>query len=75
MVSVASLGALSSQKSEVDVTEADQELTPAPLSRIIKYNAPEWLFILIGAISTLAVGGNIPAVAVLFGELYGVIFF
>lgn len=71
MVSVTSFGALSSQRSEVDVTEETDSL-PAPISRILKYNSPEWPFILIGCISTLAVGANIPAVAVLFGELYGV---
>lgn len=74
MVSVTSFGALSSQRSEVDETEVDEQLPPASIIRIIKYNAPEWLAILVGCISTLVVGGSIPAVAVLFGELYGVNF-
>ncbi|KAL0273201.1 UNVERIFIED_CONTAM: hypothetical protein PYX00_005933 [Menopon gallinae] len=51
----------------------DEEVRPAPLGRIMKYNKPEWFLMFIGSISTLIVGGSLPLVAVTFGELYGVL--
>lgn len=40
--------------------------------RILKLNAPEWKYLLIGSIGAIVVGASLPAFAILFGEFYGV---
>lgn len=62
----------SSQQDETDDSEIIEELPPAPVMRIAKYNQPEWWAILLGSLGAVVVGGSIPAVSVLFGDLYGV---
>lgn len=60
---------VSEEQEEID---NDEDIRPAPLWRIMKYNKPEWLLMLVGSISTLIVGGSMPLIAIVFGELYGV---
>ncbi|KAK6625886.1 hypothetical protein RUM43_006185 [Polyplax serrata] len=48
------------------------EVLPSFL-KILKYNKPEWWAILLGTLSTIIVGSNVTGLAVLFGELYGVL--
>lgn len=50
-----------------------EKIPPASVWKILKFNKPEWWAIAIGTLSTLLVGGSVPALSVLFGELYGVI--
>lgn len=39
------------------------------MTRILKYNKPEWSYILVGAIAALVMGASTPAFAVIFGEI------
>lgn len=40
--------------------------------RILKMNAPEWFYIIIGCIAALVNGASQPAFAILFSEIIGV---
>ncbi|XP_060086046.1 ATP-dependent translocase ABCB1-like [Ylistrum balloti] len=44
----------------------------APFSRVIRLNAPEWPYILLGSFCSLLNGGVQPAFAVIFAEVIGV---
>ncbi|XP_063421437.1 ATP-dependent translocase ABCB1-like isoform X2 [Mytilus trossulus] len=53
--------------------EEEKEKKPdVGFGRIIRYNAPEWPYILIGCIAACINGGVQPAFAVIFAELIGV---
>lgn len=53
--------------------EEEKEKKPdVGFGRIIRYNAPEWPFILVGCIAACLNGGVQPAFAVIFAELIGV---
>jgi hypothetical protein len=54
-------------------TETKEDDLPKPsILRILKLNAPEWKFIVVGVIASAINGGSMPAYAVLFGEVLGV---
>lgn len=57
---------------EEKATSSPEKLSPASFFKILRYNKPEWWAILIGMLSTFVVGTNVPALSVIFGELYGV---
>ncbi|XP_049836069.1 multidrug resistance protein homolog 49-like [Schistocerca gregaria] len=55
-------------------TSVEEEKIPeADLGRIMSLNQPEWLYITVGCLATLAVGSALPFFAVLFGEIYRVL--
>jgi len=42
------------------------------MGRVMRLNAPEWYFILLGCLAALINGGLMPAFAVIFAEILGV---
>ncbi|WAR00099.1 MDR1-like protein [Mya arenaria] len=52
--------------------EAKKEKVNAGFGRIMRLNAPEWFFILLGCLSALINGGLMPAFAIIFAEILGV---
>ena len=52
--------------------EKEEELPDPPLGRIMKMNAPEWFFILLGCFGALINGGIQPAFAMIFADIIGV---
>ncbi|KAK0066802.1 ATP-dependent translocase ABCB1 isoform X7 [Biomphalaria pfeifferi] len=64
---------LKQQKSIVEEKKEEKEKLPdAPFSRLIKMNAPEWHFILLGCFSSIFNGGVQPAFSVIFSRILGV---
>lgn len=64
---------LESEKDEEEESELQiKEKYPVSITRLLKMNGPEWVFILIGCIAAIIVGASLPAFAILFGEVYGV---
>lgn len=49
-----------------------EEEYPVKWTRLLKMNSEEWLYILIGCVAAIIVGGSFPVFAILFGEVYGV---
>lgn len=49
-----------------------QEKVDAGMGRVMRLNAPEWYFILLGCLAALINGGLMPAFAVIFAEILGV---
>ncbi|CAF5169058.1 unnamed protein product, partial [Rotaria sp. Silwood1] len=39
--------------------------------KILRLNSPEWFYLLLGAISSLALGGVMPAFSLVFSEVFG----
>lgn len=60
---------LSSLK-EKDIYE--EEVEPAPIRRILKFNAPEWPYMLVGSIGAAVNGSVTPVYAFLFSQILGV---
>uniref|UniRef100_S4RP00 ATP binding cassette subfamily B member 11 n=1 Tax=Petromyzon marinus TaxID=7757 RepID=S4RP00_PETMA len=52
-----------------DEEEEDEE--HAPVTRILKYNAPEWPYMVFGAVGAAINGGIQPVFAILFSEILG----
>lgn len=50
----------------------DSDIPEVGMTRLIRVNAPEWLFIMIGCVAALVNGGIMPAFAVIFSEIIGV---
>lgn len=66
---------LEPEKDDEDETEIQiKEKYPVNVTRLLKMNGPEWMFILVGCIAAIIVGASLPAFAILFGEVYGVSF-
>uniref|UniRef100_A0A8D3C270 ATP-binding cassette, sub-family B (MDR/TAP), member 11a n=1 Tax=Scophthalmus maximus TaxID=52904 RepID=A0A8D3C270_SCOMX len=49
-----------------------EHVESAPVARILKYNKPEWPYLLLGSLAAFANGAVIPFYAVLFSEIIGV---
>ncbi|XP_073503103.1 bile salt export pump-like isoform X1 [Phyllobates terribilis] len=49
----------------------DDDVEPAPVARILKYNAPEWPYMLIGSIGAAVNGAVNPLYALLFSQILG----
>ncbi|KFB50603.1 AGAP005639-PA-like protein [Anopheles sinensis] len=62
-----------SGKSDEKNEEADEEVYPLSVMRLLKFNSPEWHYILFGCAAAIVVGASFPAFAVLFGEMYGIL--
>lgn len=55
--------------------EEDDELAePAPVARILKYNAPEWPYMLFGSFGAAINGGVNPMYSLLFSQILAVQF-
>uniref|UniRef100_A0A8D3CCV9 ATP-binding cassette, sub-family B (MDR/TAP), member 11a n=1 Tax=Scophthalmus maximus TaxID=52904 RepID=A0A8D3CCV9_SCOMX len=52
--------------------DIDEHVESAPVARILKYNKPEWPYLLLGSLAAFANGAVIPFYAVLFSEIIGV---
>ncbi|XP_076880833.1 bile salt export pump [Brachyhypopomus gauderio] len=49
--------------------DEDEEVEPAPLARILKYNAPEWPYMVFGSIGAAVNGGVNPVYSLLFSQI------
>ncbi|XP_028662184.2 bile salt export pump-like [Erpetoichthys calabaricus] len=56
-------------KSAVIDGEEEDAVEPAPVSRILKYNSPEWPYMLLGSIAAAINGGVNPLYALLFSQI------
>ncbi|TKS67245.1 Bile salt export pump ATP-binding cassette sub-family B member 11 [Collichthys lucidus] len=51
--------------------EPDEYVEPAPVARILKYNQPEWPYMLMGSLGAAVNGSVNPIYAVLFSQILG----
>ncbi|KAM6177947.1 bile salt export pump [Rhynchocyon petersi] len=49
----------------------EEEIEPAPIRRILKFNAPEWPYMLVGSVGAAVNGAVTPLYAFLFSEIIG----
>ncbi|XP_010765740.1 bile salt export pump-like [Notothenia coriiceps] len=57
-------------KSKEDIAEEEEEFVePAPVTRILKYNAPEWPYMLFGSFGAAINGGVNPVYSLLFSQI------
>lgn len=57
------------------ISEEEEELVePAPVARILKYNAPEWPYMLFGSLGAAVNGGVNPVYSLLFSQILAVSF-
>lgn len=54
--------------------EDDELVEPAPVARILKYNSPEWPYMLFGSIGAAVNGGVNPVYSLLFSQILAVRF-
>uniref|UniRef100_A0A8B9KNL5 Bile salt export pump n=1 Tax=Astyanax mexicanus TaxID=7994 RepID=A0A8B9KNL5_ASTMX len=52
--------------------EEEEEVEPAPVARILKYNAPEWPYMFFGSIGAAVNGGVNPVYSLLFSQILAV---
>lgn len=50
----------------------EEVIEPAPVARILKYNRPEWPYMLLGSLGAAINGSVNPIYALLFSEILGV---
>ncbi|XP_070831884.1 bile salt export pump [Chaetodon trifascialis] len=51
--------------------DPDEHVEPAPITRILKYNQPEWPYMLLGALGAAVNGSVNPIYSVLFSQILG----
>uniref|UniRef100_A0A4W5MMH3 Bile salt export pump n=1 Tax=Hucho hucho TaxID=62062 RepID=A0A4W5MMH3_9TELE len=56
----------------VEKEEVEEHVEPAPVTRILKYNAPEWPYMLFGTIGAAVNGGVNPVYSLLFSQILAV---
>ncbi|KAM4626250.1 bile salt export pump-like [Discoglossus pictus] len=61
----------SGKTKKVIVEDDDENVEPAPVARILKYNAPEWPYMLIGSFGAAVNGAVNPLYALLFSQILG----
>ncbi|XP_049904157.1 bile salt export pump [Epinephelus moara] len=69
-----SLGMLSDKEfttEEKCEDDADEYVEPAPVARILKYNQPEWPYMLLGSLGAAVNGSVNPIYAILFSQVLG----
>uniref|UniRef100_A0A4W5MLM7 Bile salt export pump n=1 Tax=Hucho hucho TaxID=62062 RepID=A0A4W5MLM7_9TELE len=54
------------------IPEVEEHVEPAPVTRILKYNAPEWPYMLFGTIGAAVNGGVNPVYSLLFSQILAV---
>uniref|UniRef100_A0A4W5MN21 Bile salt export pump n=1 Tax=Hucho hucho TaxID=62062 RepID=A0A4W5MN21_9TELE len=59
----------------VEKEEVEEHVEPAPVTRILKYNAPEWPYMLFGTIGAAVNGGVNPVYSLLFSQILAVSLF
>uniref|UniRef100_A0A8C2HHN7 ATP-binding cassette, sub-family B (MDR/TAP), member 11a n=1 Tax=Cyprinus carpio TaxID=7962 RepID=A0A8C2HHN7_CYPCA len=60
------------QRSHSQIKRKDEEvIEPAPVARILKYNCPEWPYMLLGSLGAAINGSVNPIYALLFSEILG----
>ena len=52
----------------------EEKLPEASMMRILRFNSPEWLYIVVGLFSAALVGAQNPCFAILFAEFLDVSF-
>lgn len=52
--------------------EEEEQVEPAPVARILKYNAPEWPYMLFGSLGAAINGGVNPVYSLLFSQILAV---
>lgn len=52
--------------------EEEESVEPAPVARILKYNAPEWPYMLFGSFGAAVNGGVNPVYSLLFSQILAV---
>ncbi|KAM8901236.1 bile salt export pump [Lycaon pictus] len=57
-------------RKDKDIT-VEEEIEPAPVRRILKFNAPEWPYMLFGAVGAAVNGSVTPLYAFLFSQILG----
>lgn len=57
---------------QMDQGDPDDRVEPAPVLRILKYNQPEWPYMLLGSLGAAVNGSINPIYAVLFSQILGV---
>lgn len=50
----------------------EEEIEPAPVRRILKLNAPEWPYMVVGSVGAAVNGAVTPLYAFLFSQILGV---
>ncbi|XP_062302785.1 bile salt export pump-like [Osmerus eperlanus] len=53
----------------VEEEEEEEHVEPAPVARILKYNAPEWPYMVVGTIGAAINGGVNPVYSLLFSQI------
>jgi len=56
-----------------DKKEEDEDVPKIPFLRLMGENRPEWLFITVGILCSVAMGALMPIFSILFGDILGVI--
>ncbi|XP_037646333.1 bile salt export pump isoform X2 [Sebastes umbrosus] len=51
--------------------DSDEQVEPAPVTRILKYNQPEWPYMLLGSLGAAVNGSVNPIYAILFSQILG----
>ncbi|XP_026862717.2 bile salt export pump [Electrophorus electricus] len=57
------------EKKSAFVEDEEEEVEPAPLARILKYNTPEWPYMVFGSIGAAVNGGVNPVYSLLFSQI------
>ena len=55
--------------SEEDKEESDEDIEPAPFSRLLRANANEWPYLLVGTLFATAYGVTMPVFAIIFSKM------
>lgn len=56
----------------MDEEHVGDRVEPAPVARVLKYNQPEWPYMLLGSLGAAVNGSINPIYAVLFSQILGV---
>lgn len=57
---------------QIDEDDPEERVEPAPVARILKYNQPEWPYMLMGSLGAAVNGSINPIYALLFSQILGV---
>ncbi|KAK1165701.1 bile salt export pump-like isoform X1 [Acipenser oxyrinchus oxyrinchus] len=66
-----SVGSENFRGKQAVIEEEDENIEPAPVARILKYNAPEWPYMLFGTFGAAVNGGVNPMYSLLFSQILG----
>ena len=65
---------LTKKKMKKKLLEVADQTIQVGVGEMLMWNKPEWFFLIVGAIVSVIAGAALPAVCILFGDLYGVSF-